>query len=76
MTLYGRQVEVLVKEQVGLWYRVAGDRPVRMIITRDPKGRIDDRAYFSTNAEMSPDEIAHSFSMRWTQEEMHHNVKH
>lgn len=73
--LYGRHVEVQIKTQTCLWYTVAGQRPVRVIVTRDPTGRIEDRAYFSTDAEMSVDEIAHTFSHRWTQEEMHHNVK-
>jgi hypothetical protein len=57
-------------------YRVAGGRQVRMLVTRDPKGRIDDRAYFSTDAEMSVDDSARALSKRWSQEEMHHNVKH
>ncbi len=73
--LYGHPVEVLVKTQRCLWYRVAGQRLVRLIVTRDPKGRIEDRAYFSTDAEMSVEDIAHTFSHRWSQEEMHRNVK-
>jgi len=75
MLLYGRTVTVLVKNQLCLWYTVAGGRLVRMIVTRDPSGRIEDRAYFSTDAEMSVEELAQSFSLRWTQEEMHRNVK-
>jgi hypothetical protein len=75
LVLYGRKVEVLVKTQVCLWYTVAGSRPVRMIVTRDPKGRIEDRAYFSTDVEMGVKEIAQTFALRWTQEEMHRNVK-
>lgn len=75
MVLYGKSVNVLIKTQTCLWYTVAGSRLVRMIVTRDPSGRIEDRAYFSTNAEMSPRKIAQSFSLRWTQEEMHRNVK-
>lgn len=75
LTLYGKQVKVLVKTQTCLWYRVAGSRLVRMIVTRDPKGRIEDRAYFVTEATLGVKEIAQSFSMRWTQEEMHRNIK-
>jgi len=75
MLLYGKTVIVLIKTQVCLWYTVAGGRLVRMIVTRDPNGRIEDRAYFSTDAEMSVQKIAQSFSVRWTQEEMHRNVK-
>ena len=75
MMLYGKIVTVLIKTQTCLWYTVAGGRLVRMIVTRDPKRRIEDRAYFTTDAEMSVEEIAQSFALRWTQEEMHRNVK-
>jgi hypothetical protein len=75
MLLYGKTVTVLTKTQTCLWYTVAGGRLVRMIVTRDPNGRIEDRAYFSTNAEMNVQELAQLFSLRWTQEEMHRNVK-
>jgi hypothetical protein len=75
LVLYGREVEVLVKTQTGLWYHVAGSRLLRIIVTRDPKGRIDDRAYFSTDVEMSVDEVARLFSRRWCQEEMPRNIK-
>ncbi len=75
MLLYGKTVTVLTKTQACLWYTVAGVRLVRMIVTRDPSGRIEDRAYFSTDAEMKVAELAQLFSLRWTQEEMHRNVK-
>jgi hypothetical protein len=75
VVIYGREVEVLVKTQACLWYTVAGGRLVRMIVTRDPKGRIEDRAYFATDAEMGVAAIAQRFALRWTQEEMHRNVK-
>jgi hypothetical protein len=67
MLLYGKTVNVLIKTQTCLWYTVAGSRLVRKIVTRDPSGRLEDRAYFSTNAEMSPGKVAQSFSLRWTQ---------
>ena len=75
MVLYGKTVTVLIKTQTCLWYTVAGARPVRMIVTRDPNGRIEERAYFSTDAAMGVEEIAQAFALRWTQEEMHRNVK-
>lgn len=75
LPIYGRQVEAQVKTQVGLWYRVAGSRPVRMILTRDPKGRIQDRAYFTTDLSLGIGEIAQGFSRRWTQEVLHRDVK-
>ena len=75
VTLYGRRVKVLMKHQRCLWYSVSGTRLVRMIVTRDPRGRVEDRAYFTTDERMRIDDIAHAFSLRWSQEEMHRNVK-
>jgi hypothetical protein len=75
MVLYGKMVSVLIKSQTCLWYTVSGSKLVRMIVTRDPKGRFEDRAYFTTNPEMTTEELARTFSLRWTQEEMHRNVK-
>lgn len=75
MLLYGKTVVVLAKTQTCLWYTVAGTKLVRMLVTRDPSGRIEERAYFSTDEGMSVSKIAQTFSLRWTQEEMHRNVK-
>jgi len=75
MVLYGKTVTVLIKSITCLWYTVAGSKLVRMIVTRDPKGRFEDRAYFITDPEMTTEDIARTFSLRWTQEEMHRNVK-
>ena len=56
-TLYGREVEVLIKTMEVLWYHVAYTRPVRVVITRDPKGRIEDRAYFTTDLSRSVEAV-------------------
>jgi len=64
--IYGQEVDIQVKTQTALWYTVAKDRPVRLVVTRDPKGRIEDRAYFTTHAEMSVEEILQTFAKRWT----------
>ncbi|MBI4564988.1 MAG: transposase [Planctomycetes bacterium] len=75
LPIYGREVSVMVKTQVGLWYHVTGSRLVRMIVTRDPSGRIEDRSYVSTNPHLPIEEIAQTFSRRWAQEVMHRDVK-
>lgn len=75
LSIYGRQVRVQVKTQVGLWYRVAETRLGRMIVTRDPKGRIEDRAYFATDPEFSVEEVVQGFSRRWAQEVLHRDTK-
>jgi hypothetical protein len=72
---YGRRITVKVKERVCLWYTVAGVRLVRVVVTRDPKGRSMDRAYFSTDAEMSAEEILARFTRRWLIEVSFRDVK-
>lgn len=75
LVLYGHQVDVLVKTRICLWYQVTGRRPVRIVVTRDPNRRIDDRAYFSTDPSMDGDEVLAVFAHRWCQEVLHRNVK-
>jgi len=66
--IYGRKVPVKVKTQVCMWYTVAQTRMMRMVVTRDPKGRIEDRAYFSTDLGLSVEELLAGYSKRWTLE--------
>jgi hypothetical protein len=73
--IYGRDVEILTKTQVGLWYESTGTRIVRMVVTRDPKGRIEDRAYFATEPTLTVEQVIISYSYRWSQEVMHRNLK-
>ncbi|NQV06271.1 hypothetical protein HQ535_06950, partial [bacterium] len=73
--IYGRDVEILTKTQVGLWYESTGTRVVRMVVTRDPKRRIDDRAYFVTDPTVTVEQTIISYSHRWSQEVLHRNLK-
>lgn len=66
--IYGREVPVMVKELVGMWYGVTHTRLVRMVVTRDPAGRIEDRAYFTTDPDLTAEEILGGFSRRWSLE--------
>lgn len=75
LPIYGRQVSALIKTRVGLWYSTCKSRPVRLVLTRDPKGRIDDRAYFSTRANASPEDLLAGFSHRWALEVTFFNAK-
>lgn len=76
LALYGHShVDVLFKTQVGLWYQVTGTRRVRMVVTRDPTGRIDDRAYLVTDPDMTACETATTYAKRWPAEHMHANLK-
>lgn len=64
--VYGRRVEVLTKTCSCLWYTVSGTRMVRVVVTRDPRGRIEDRAYFATDPNIPLEELLQRFSRRWT----------
>ena len=62
---YGRKVKVLVKTMTCLWYTVAATRLVKIVVTRDPRGRIEDRVYFATDPDMAIGELLERFSHRW-----------
>lgn len=62
---YRHKVKIKIKTMSCLWYTVAGTREIRMVITRDPKGRIEERAFFSTDPNLTVREILQRISHRW-----------
>ena len=75
VSLYGKSTTILVKSQRCLWYTVTGIKLIRMVLTRDPKGRIDDRAYFCTDPDRSIKQILKLFACRWKIEVAFRNAK-
>lgn len=65
----GRQVKRLVLGITCLWYHVCKDRPIRMVIVRDPAGRQQDDFFFCTDAEVPDREIVQRYYDRWGVEE-------
>lgn len=63
--LYGRDVELLVQDWTCLWYTAAGTRLVRVILTRDPKRKREDRAYFTTDVDTSAIVALERYARRW-----------
>lgn len=63
--IYGRKVTLRVKSVDCLWYSVAGPKLVRVVMTRDPNGQLADRVYFSTDTELSVEQIIVKRSRRW-----------
>lgn len=61
----GRETEILVQSWTCLWYTATGQRLVRVVLTRDPKGNCQDRAFFSTDCSATPAEILQRFAGRW-----------
>jgi len=47
------------------WYTVTGHRLIRVVVTRDPAGRYNDRAYFTTAHECAPRVVIERFARRW-----------
>jgi hypothetical protein len=72
---YGRRMKLLIKERTCLWYTAAGTRLVRVVVTRDPRGRAADRAYFCTDPEMSGIELLERYARRWLIEVSFRDVK-
>ncbi len=75
VSIYGRSVPVLLKTQACMWYSAAGETWGTMVVTRDPKGRMKDRAYFTTAAKVSGKDIIVQYSRRWEIEVAFRNAK-
>ncbi|MCP5023705.1 MAG: hypothetical protein GY930_18300, partial [bacterium] len=57
LNLYGKQMTLLVLTRKCLWYTATGQRLVHVLVTRDPKGNYEDRAFFSTNPNANPAQL-------------------
>lgn len=75
LSIYGKDVSAQIQTRVCLWYTVTGTRPIQGVLTRDPKGRIEDRAYFSTDLEATSEHLLAGFARRWTLEVTFFNIK-
>ena len=73
--IYNRQVEILLKSQMCFWYTVGATRLMRVVVTRDPRGRIDDRAYFTTDTMLEAEEALLAYARRWEIEVTFRNLK-
>ena len=66
VVLYGnRSSELMIQSWTCLWYTATKQRLVRVVLTRDPKGRYEDRAFFSTDYSAAPAEILQRYAGRW-----------
>jgi len=56
-----------VASGTGVWYRIGLPvLPVRWVLTRDPQGNREPRAYFCTDQTLSAVEVVSQFIKRWT----------
>jgi hypothetical protein len=58
-----------------LWYHVQPDRPVLLVISRDPTGREKDDFFFTTDLDMDPATVISEFANRWSVEDTFRNTK-
>ena len=65
----GRVVKRRVLSVECLWYHVCKDRPIKLVIVRDPSGHERDDFFFCTDPTVSEVEIVERYYARWTIEE-------
>jgi SRSO17 transposase len=66
--LYGKNVAVLYKDRIALWYNSTRAAPLHIVVVRDPKRRRRDEAFFSTQAGMPVETILETYAQRWSLE--------
>jgi hypothetical protein len=73
--LYGRKVKVCYQSIDALWYSSAGQRLLRIVVVRDPRGRRRDDCFFSTDLRLTPPQILETLAPRWPLEVCFRDVK-
>lgn len=66
---YGKRVRRRVLPVVCLWYHVSKDKPIKLLIVRDPSGKQKDDYLFCTDPTVSDEQIIERFAARWPIEE-------
>jgi hypothetical protein len=66
VSIYGKTRELLVVSYQALWPRVLGYRPVKVVMVRDPTGRMRDAYLFTTDVHARPEGVIQQFSQRWS----------
>jgi hypothetical protein len=65
VTVYGRTRALRALAYAALWPTVLGLRPVRVVVVRDPEGRMRDAYLFTTDLEASSGWVITQFAWRW-----------
>lgn len=73
--MYGGEVDLHVKTLTCLWPTVAGERLVRIVLTRDPAGRFENRCYFCTEPDLGAEEVLERVAHRWELEVTFRDLK-
>jgi Transposase DDE domain len=65
VTVYGRQRRLQAFAYEAVWPRVLGLRPVRLVVVRDPEGRLADAYLFTTDLQAELRWVVTQFAWRW-----------
>lgn len=68
--VYGCRRSLQVVSYVAVWPRVLGLRTIRLVVVRDPTGRLADVYLFTTDLQASPTWVITQFAWRWAIEVM------
>ncbi len=66
--LYGKDTTVRFKTICAQWYRVCGQRLLRIVIVQVRTGTVPFQAFFSTDPNLSPVDILQGYAKRWSLE--------
>jgi len=66
VTLYGVQRTLQVVSYVVVWPKVLGIRPIRVVVVRDPDGKMEDTYLFTTDVTAEVTWIVTTFGWRWS----------
>lgn len=73
--IHGKKVKRTVLPIVCLWYHVSKNKPVKLLIVRDPSGQQKDDYLFCTDPNVPDEQIIERFAARWPIEECIHDGK-
>lgn len=71
----GRLKERLIHTRLVLWHKVCPDRPIMLVIVRDPAGKEPDDFFFTTETAVAGREVAGGYCGRWSIEDTFRNTK-
>lgn len=71
----GKQTKRLVFARPVIWYHVCPDRPILLVICRDPTGKQKDDFFFTTDLTMNAEQVIEHYASRWAIEDTFKNVK-
>jgi hypothetical protein len=66
VTLYGVTRTLQVVSYLVVWPTVLGLRPIRVVVVRDPEGKLQDTYLFTTDVTAEASWIVATFGMRWS----------